>query len=195
MISDSSAQEKLLNRGLGFSILPIKLDLTEVLVDFKRFERSAIWHEFWHNREKDQEYKKPIFKNRKYNLPKNYTSPNELKSYLGAIKFELLDPINRNTIKCNLPEEEVTALKELIQLQRERIIMIKPCDKGAGILILDFKVYMKVCYDHLLEVQTNKNGEEIKYYEKVGDFEVERSKNIIKQFLQEGLDSNIITKE
>ena len=73
--------------------------------------------------------------------------------------------------------------------------MIKPCDKGAGILMLDFNVYMKACYDHLLEVQTNGNGEEIKYYEQVGDFEMDRSKRIIKQFLQEGFNSKIKTKE
>ena len=186
--------EKLLNRGLSFAILPNKLDLTEVLVDFQRFERSAIWHEFWHNREKE-EFIKPIFKKHKNNLPKNYTSPKELKTYLGAIKSELLDPRNRNSIKCNLPVEEVAALKELIRLQRERIIVIKPCDKGAGILILDFEEYMKACYEHLIEVKTNTLGEEIKYYEQVDDFEVERSKKKIKDFLQQGLDAQILTKE
>ena len=41
---------KLLNRGLNFAILPLKLDITQVLVDFKRFERSTIWHEFWYRR-------------------------------------------------------------------------------------------------------------------------------------------------
>ena len=35
--------EKVLNRGLNFSVLPNKLDLTQVLVDYKRYERSAIW--------------------------------------------------------------------------------------------------------------------------------------------------------
>ena len=38
--------ENLLNRGLKFTILPLKLDITHKLVDFRRFERSAIWHEF-----------------------------------------------------------------------------------------------------------------------------------------------------
>ena len=32
-----------LNLGLNYSILPLKLDITQVLVDFRRFERSAIW--------------------------------------------------------------------------------------------------------------------------------------------------------
>ena len=99
--------ETLLNRGFSFSILPLKMDLTQVLVDFKRFERSAIWHEFWYGREKVEGYEPPIFKNQKSNLPKNYSTPKELKIYLGAIKSEIMDPRNRNNIKCNLPVEEV----------------------------------------------------------------------------------------
>ena len=43
--------EKVLNRGLNFCVLPLKLDLTPVLVDFKRFEHTMIWHEFWYGRE------------------------------------------------------------------------------------------------------------------------------------------------
>ena len=41
--------EKVLNRGLNFCVLPLKLDLTQVLVDFKQFERTISWQEFWHN--------------------------------------------------------------------------------------------------------------------------------------------------
>ena len=78
---------KLCNRGLGFAILPIKLDLTEVLVDFKKFERSTIWHEFWHNREKEENYKRPIFRKQKTNLPKNHTSPKELKNVFRGNKI------------------------------------------------------------------------------------------------------------
>ena len=88
-----------------------------------------------------------------------------------------MDPRNRNKTDCNLPIEELAALKELIRLQRERVIMIKPCDKGAGILILDFKLYMQACYEHLLAKQTNENGEEDSYYMQVEEWEVERSKN------------------
>ena len=68
----TEAMVKLLNRGLNFSILPVKLDIKEVLVDFKRFERSAIWHEFWYGREQAKEYVKPIFSSKKNNFPKNY---------------------------------------------------------------------------------------------------------------------------
>ena len=42
----TEAMEKVLNRGLNFAILPLKLDLTQVLVDYERFERTMIWQEF-----------------------------------------------------------------------------------------------------------------------------------------------------
>ena len=114
-------------------------------------------------------------------------------SYLSAIKSEITDPRNRNNIKCNLPVIEMNALKELIKLQRDQVIIIKPCDKGAGLIILDFNIYMKACYEHLLEKQSNKDGD-LNYYVKVDEFEVERSKKIIKNVLNEALADEIISK-
>ena len=46
------AMEKVLNRGLNFSILPLKLNLTQVLVEYQRFERTMLWTEFWANQPK-----------------------------------------------------------------------------------------------------------------------------------------------
>ena len=40
-----------LNRGLTFCILPIKIDITKNLVDWKRFELSMILTEFWYGKE------------------------------------------------------------------------------------------------------------------------------------------------
>ena len=128
------------------------MDLTQVLVDFKRFERTLTWQEFWHGRDQTEERKEPIFKNKKRNMPKNYIS---LQTFIGAVKSEIMDPLNRNKIPCNIPIEEVNALKELIKLQRDRIIVIKACDKGAGIIILNFDNYLKACYSHLWSEQAH----------------------------------------
>jgi len=43
----------LLNRGFNFSILPEKIDMTQINVDLKRFKRAAIWNEFWFDRESE----------------------------------------------------------------------------------------------------------------------------------------------
>ena len=76
----TQAMNNLLNRGFNFSILPLKLDLTQVLVDFKRFERSMIWHEYFYGTEIEGETRGKIFKSSKTNLPKNYKSPDGLKT-------------------------------------------------------------------------------------------------------------------
>ena len=75
--------KKLLNRALNFAILPIKLDITEVLVDFNKYARAIIWHEYWHGKDNENENKhtQPIFKNQKHNLPKKYTSPTAMKTF------------------------------------------------------------------------------------------------------------------
>ena len=115
----------LLNRGLNFAITPFKLNVTELLVNFARFERSCMWVEYWANKKDDEEdvndYNAPLFKKQKSNLPKNPSK--ELKTCLGAIKSEIRDPQNRN--------QELKALTELIKLQKQRQIQIKPAGKGA----------------------------------------------------------------
>ena len=60
-----------------------------------------------------------------------------------------MDHKNRNSEQCNLPPDEIDALKQLIQLQKDRVITIKAADKGAGIVILNFSDYMEKCYEHL----------------------------------------------
>ena len=187
--------ERLLNRGLNFSILPLKLDLTQVLVDYRKFERSVIWHEFWHGRDKENEYIPPIFRTEKMNLPKNYVVPEALKTFLCSVKSELLDPRNRNVMSCNLPQDEIQALKELIRLQRERIIVIKACDKGAGIIILEFSRYMQACYSHLFSEQKIDGAPSRLYYNKVDDSALQVAKDKILLILEEGLNNKIISKE
>ena len=142
-----------------------------------------IWKEFWYGREQDENQEKPIFKTKKNNLPRNYKSPNLLKTFLGAVKSEILDPKNRNKVKCNLPPEEIKALKELIQMQKDRKITIKPCDKGAGIIILDFEEYMRACYTHLNAEQKNPNGDSQLYYIKVDSIVLEKAKDKITQII------------
>ena len=39
--------ERVLNRGLNFCITPLKLNVTEVLVDFRKIERKLRWREFF----------------------------------------------------------------------------------------------------------------------------------------------------
>ena len=188
---------RLLNRALNFAVLPRKLDITQILVDFNRFARSAIWQEYWHERESENQLNKPIFKKKKNNLPKNHTTPAGLKTFLNSIKSEIMDPRNRDEAKCNLEPDELEALTKLIQLQRERKIIIKAADKGAGIVIVNFEDYMKSCYNHLLTSLPNQNSEEAPKmsYSPVNEFALEDAKTKIIEVLDEALEANIISRE
>ena len=84
----------MLNRDLNFAVLPIKLDITEVIVDFNRFARAAVWQEYWYGKEKDENYQNSIFKTKKVNLPKNHSTPAGLKICLSSMKSEIMDPKN-----------------------------------------------------------------------------------------------------
>ena len=51
----TDSMEKVLNRGLKFCITPLKLDITQILVDYRKFERTMVWREFWHGREQNED--------------------------------------------------------------------------------------------------------------------------------------------
>ena len=73
-------------------------------------------------------------------------------------------------------------------MQKERQITIKPCDKGAGIIILNFTDYTKACYEH----SESKQNETL-YYSKVGDAKLEDAKKAIQHLIEEGLGNNYLT--
>ena len=186
---------KLLNRGLNYCILPKDLDITQLLTDLKKFERTMLWTEFWYGKESDHVNDQNIFKKIKTNLPKNHPTPSGLKIYLAAVKSDILDPQNRHNNKNNITPGEKQALSALISLQKQKKIVIKPCDKGAGIIVLNHKDYIESCVNHLNSKLTLTDGSAFNYYEQVDNHFVNKTKSFIKLVLEEGLDNNILTKE
>ena len=71
---------------------------------------SAMWNEFFYGME-EENIEKPIFKTEKTNILKHYTVPEGLKTFLSSVKSEITDPRNRNPVKCNLPQDDLQALK------------------------------------------------------------------------------------
>jgi hypothetical protein len=72
--------------------------------------------------------------------------------------------------------------------------VIKRCDKGAGIIILDFDEYMRACHAHLNASIKAKDSTTQDYYTKVDSKELFKAQVKLKHLLEEGLDQNIITK-
>ena len=87
-----------------------------------------------------------------------------------------MDHKNRNDVQCNLPQDEIIAMQELIKLQKDKIVVIKPCDKRAGMIILDYVAYMRACYEHLLSEKIMEDGESKPYYLRVNEIELESTK-------------------
>ena len=68
---------------------------------------------------------------------------------------------------------------------------MKPCDKGAGIIILDFQEYKRACLKHL-EAKTA-TGEA--YYKEVGNSAVNVGKEKIMNVVKEAYDNELLSKE
>ena len=111
------------------------------------------------------------------------------------MRSELRDPANRNIARPNLPAVEKRALEVLINLQKTKQIVIKPCDKGAGIIILDYEEYVRACKSHLESKQTQPDGSLRSYYRTADNLEIDVAKDNIVKVLEEGLDNNIISQD
>ena len=71
---------------------------------------------------------------------------------------------------------------------------MKRCDKGAGIIILDFEEYKHACYAHLNSRQTHADGSTRPYYMKVDETALEDAEAKLNAILEEALDNKIISK-
>ena len=95
---------KVLNRGLKFAIVPLKLDISQLITDFKSFERTMVWQEYWYGKDSDPNIP-PIFKPKKHNFPRKHKSPKGLLNYLAAVRSEIVDPMNRHKVSSNITDE------------------------------------------------------------------------------------------
>ena len=41
-----------------------------------------------------------------------WSIPDALKVFLSSVKSDFMDPRNRNSVSCNIPQDEIEALKE-----------------------------------------------------------------------------------
>ena len=91
----TQAMERVLNRGLKFCITPLKLNVTEILVDIRKFERKLRWREFFadeNSNNPNKEWEPTVFPNKKFTAPTKPSSRslNILLKLIGKVIFELL---------------------------------------------------------------------------------------------------------
>ena len=86
----SEGAQKVLNRGLNFSLTPEKLNITQLLADISRFERLLEWKEYWYGKESDSDPGPKLFKQHKTNRPKDPV-PKGITTFINSMRSELMD--------------------------------------------------------------------------------------------------------
>ena len=183
-----TATEKLLNRGLNFSIKTPIPKITQIQADCKKLERQMAWKE--HFKDDTSIYVSKIFKQEKTNLPPKPIPPN-LTSFLNTIESNICDKTkwNRNHFnpnRSNISKEEQIALESLKQKQQDKQLIIKPADKGAGICIIDYEKYIENCMSHLNSVQHQQSGPILRYYTLSSITQAFQTKTKIRATLKQG---------
>ena len=85
----------------------------------------------------EEEVAESIFKDKskKTNLPRNHSVRQALTACIAATKFEVLCS-KLNHVQPNIQPEVRAAGKDLVMLQKEREIVIKPTDKTVGVCMM-----------------------------------------------------------
>ena len=70
---------------------------------------------------------------------------------------------------------------------------MKPCDKGAGIIICNFEDYLKSCKDHLMSTVTTESPDT--YYKAITETELVQAKKEIDSVLRNAFNREEISKK
>jgi len=156
------ATRSLIDRGPSFVPLPRSVNTTTVVAECKRFERKALWREFFYKDDAEKpEYVPPWYKPKiKINLPPA-RPPVPLSECLSSIRTEILST-NLNRVRNNLSNSEREAMDNLVQLQKSGCITIQPCDKTGGLAIMDRVDYIAgmndILFDTYIDPQTGQSN-------------------------------------
>ena len=72
--------------------------------------------------------------------------------------------------------------------------MIKPCDKGAGVIVLDFDDYLASCYNHLNSTQKQEDGSLKNFYSEATNEDLASARKQILDVLKLALNDGLISK-
>ena len=95
----------------------------------------------------------------------------------------------------NIESEEREPLDELDRLQKERKIILKPCDKGAGIIILDFDDYLTSCHNHLNAKQKQEDGSFKSFYSEATEKDLKAAQTQILEVLKTAHEDGLISDD
>ena len=73
--------------------------------------------------------------------------------------------------------------------------MVKQCDKGAGVIILNYQDYIKAGEEHLKQTINDDTRNQKHLYKKISDASFIEAKTKLQSLLMSGFENEIISKE
>jgi len=133
-------EKEILSKGLKFIPTTNKYDITKLQSDLCEWERRMRLKEYFHDKQNDQEKDniKPWMKKKSRFTP----TPGREKSldtYIDAVKREILYGL-KDRVQSNISDKESKALQSLLN---DSSIIIRPADKGSGVVVVNTEDYIK----------------------------------------------------
>ena len=131
----------------------------------------------------------------KTNHPRNHSTPAALKSCIAANMMNIPSSVNIRKVRPNISPAMRAAVGELIDLQRERVIVIKPSDKAGGFVIMDFDTYKADMDKKMEEKFVDTDSVEKLKYPLSSQEQLKREHELVKKIIEEGRDKGFISEE
>ena len=147
----SVSEISVINKGLNFVPSHIKPSYQIINKDLLRFERKLQLFFYFNGKDNDECTSKQVLqKNSKWWPKKLHFS---ITRMCHDLKHEIHKALLHFKVKNNLSKTEISALRSL---KRNTKIIIKKCDKGGGIAVLDSDKYLDKVYSMLNDINTYK---------------------------------------
>ena len=155
-------QVSLLEKGLKFIPSRHKVDKVKLLADLSERERRMRLAEFFYD-EEDSKADRLHEEDEKFRVKKKSTfTPSSgrdkcLDLYIELVKDDVVANLRKSN-KLNIPKKESEAFYELLP---NKEIIIRPADKGSGIVVVDKEEYIKSLEE---EMENSSSYEETDYH-------------------------------
>ena len=178
-------ETRLLSKGLKFIQTRKNIDINKLLTDLKLWERRMRLKEFFYDHEdnenNDDEENKPKSKSNRQWIPSEGRN-RWLDQYITEVKHDIINGLKRD-FKMNVTKAEENGLKSLMH---DDSLVIRPADKGSGLVIMDADKYRCDIEQELLGNNT---------HEEVKDTDVDKIDRKIKRTVNDMHKRGVITKD
>ena len=135
----SDAEISLLTKGFTFIPTRNQIDMVKVQSDLSEWERRMRLREYFYDKEDNREEEEDPWRKKKGTFTPTPGRDKWLDAYIDAVKSDVINGIQKK-VESNLAKEE---RKALVNLLNDASIVIRPADKGSGIVVIDTDEYVE----------------------------------------------------